>query len=385
MKLLSQPEKIYGAWDRSLNPHLITAELFGETVSTHDDERIYNDRVIKFLEDNYELIEYNSVSSYLDILSEEEKLVALAKKRAKNEDNEYPYDFDSKKAKRLFLSKEDKCLIFQVNSDINKNQLSWFYPSSNKLNIDKFSEFIVPEDKEAAKVGVLLQNSNGAMLIKKVSFEAPKIDNIELNYGTGFNETYEKLIDRFSNYSKGIVIMRGCPGSGKSSLIKHLTTKINKQFLFVPVNLCGSLSEPSFLTLLLSQGKDSIIVLEDAEQAIQSREDNPANAAVVATILNLADGILGNLLSCQFLLSYNTKKEWIDRAILRKGRTMLDVNIDVLSIKDSQRLLNHLGKKYTATTSMPLSDIYNLEMETGVLEEKPKVMGFGFAAVNSTK
>ncbi len=371
----SKATTFYGAWDSGLNPYLMAAEFFNETVSTHHDERFYNDDVIKHLNEICDIIEYQSVSTYLDGATEEEKKKALAKK--KMEDEEMPFFHDNKKAERLFKDKENRFLIKQRNEAVNKNKLTWYYPSSGSIEVDRLKQFIVPEDKEAAKVGVLLQNSNGAMIIKKISFEAPKIDDIELNYGTGFTETYEKIIDRFNNHSKGIVIMQGVPGGGKSSLIKHLTTKVNKQFIFIPVNLCGSLSEPGFLTLLLSEGKDSIIVLEDAEQAIQSREDNPANAGVVSVILNLADGILGNLLSCQFLLSYNTKKEWIDKAILRKGRTMLNLSIDELSVKDSQRLINHLGKKYTVTKPMPLSDIYNLEMETGVVEEKPKIMGFG--------
>jgi hypothetical protein len=54
-------------------------------------------------------------------------------------------------------------------------------------------------------------------------------------------------------------------------------------------------------------------------------------------------------------------KAKIDSALLRKGRLIAEHKFDALSVEDTNRLLEHLGKEPNATKPMTLTEIYNLE------------------------
>ncbi len=375
MKLLSNPTDSYGAWDVGMNPSLLAAQLFGETVSIHHDERYYNDEVVSYLDKNYDLVEYSSFVDYIDDMSEEDREKALVKKRLAKDEDELPF-YNDKKAERLYKSRNYSYLIKQSNEEVGKNKLRWYYPASQKVDFTILKSFIVPEDKEAAKVGVLLKNSNGALVIKKIAFDCPEID-LSINYGAGFEKTHEKIADRLNNFDKGIVILKGTPGSGKSFYIKWLTTQVNRQFIFIPVNLCGALSEPDFLTLLISQCKNSVLILEDAEQAIQSRDDNLANAGAISALLQLSDGILSSICEISLILTWNTEKERIDPALLRAGRTLFTFTFGSLKIEDAQKVADKLKKNFKVSKPMTLAEIYNVEVDNNVVKEVPKRMGFG--------
>ncbi len=222
-------------------------------------------------------------------------------------------------------------------------------------------------------------NSNGSLAIKNISFDSPRFANNDLllNYGKDFEKIYAKIVDKLSNIPKGLLIFRGASGTGKTTLIKHLTSKINRPFIFIPTGLGGELASPSFLTLLLNH-KNSIIVLEDAEQAIQSREIDIGNSSSCSTLLNISEGIISELLKITIILSYNTGNERVDSALTRPGRLNFDYCFKALSIEDGQKLADSLGKNIKISKEMTLAEIYNIEVDTNFSAPVAKKMGFGF-------
>lgn len=238
----------------------------------------------------------------------------------------------------------------------------------------EFEPFLAP--RKRAAVSVLL-STPGGMTTKSVDFEPPVIDDLELNYGTGFKKVDEQIVGKLKANRAGLVMFHGEIGSGKTSYVKHLTSRIDREFIFIPVGMAGDLSSPSFLSLLLEH-QNAILVLEDAEQALQSRETDHWNSAVVSTILNITDGILGSLLDISVVATYNCEKQQIDKALLRRGRLLFDYTFCKLSIEDARRLAKHLKKDVSLITGpTSLADIYNAEDDTGYVAPVEKVMGFG--------
>lgn len=384
MKIPIAPEDFYTNWDSHINPVYVAALFFGETVSKHVDERFYTDEAIEFLNKNAEIIEHSSVAKYADDYNKQEKEAFLAKKKLIKGDegiNDFFssddfYPSSDRKASRIYKYKDN--IIKQDCEDDGRNRLSWFYPASKKPDLDEFKGFVIPEDKEAAKVGILMLNGNGQLSVKTVSFDAPKFanDDILMNYGEKFDKIYENIVDKLNKISKGIIILRGAPGTGKTTMIKHLTTRVDRKFIFIPTGLSGELASPSFLTLLLNY-KDSILVLEDAEQAVQSRESDLSNSSTCSTLLNISEGVISELLRISLILSYNTNNEKVDSALTRPGRLNFDYCFGPLSIKDGQKLADSLGKKITISKEMTLAEIYNIESDNNYSQPVQKKMGFG--------
>lgn len=208
-------------------------------------------------------------------------------------------------------------------------------------------------------------------------YDLPVSDmNLELNYGKNFlpiHNTIEKRLNE--NFGKGIILLHGEPGTGKTSYLKYLTKIIKeKDVLFIPPSMAESLSDPAIIPFLMEK-KNSILIIEDAEKVISDREHNGSSAGV-SNILNLTDGILGDCLNIQIIATFNMKKEKIDGALLRKGRLIAEHKFSALNVNESNILLKYLKKDFVTNRPMTLSDIYNIDVEVHKSNKEESPIGF---------
>ena len=228
--------------------------------------------------------------------------------------------------------------------------------------------------KEKSKI-YILANSYGDLNFTALPITTPDM-NLELNYGEDFVKISESLIDSLNNEKSGLYLFHGSPGTGKSSYIKYLCSGVvNRKIVYIPVGLIGSLTSPDMMPLLMDN-KDLILVIEDAEKALVSR-DEAGRSDLVSTILNLTDGFLGSALNITVVATFNTAKEKIDDALLRKGRLKHCYEFVKLTKKQAQRLAESLNLPATdITTDMTLADVYYLKAETGYAPEEQRRVGF---------
>jgi hypothetical protein len=203
-------------------------------------------------------------------------------------------------------------------------------------------------------------------------FELPKYDlDIQTNYGEEFVPIHNKIIDKLStNDGKGLVLLHGTPGTGKTHYLKYIASQIsNKQILFIPPFLADFLTSPDMIPFLI-RNKNSILFIEDAEKVITDRSET--SSVGVANILNLTDGILSDILNIQIVATFNMDKRKIDPALLRKGRLIAEHEFKALSVEMSNELLKKLGSDITTDTPMTLTEIYNIAEPEFKEEAKPK-------------
>ena len=223
-------------------------------------------------------------------------------------------------------------------------------------------------------IALVIQTQRG---YDTTTFELPKQKlDIELGYGKGFKPIHEKIIGKLNEpKSKGLVLLHGTPGTGKTHYLKYIASKIkNKRVLFIPPFLADFITSPE-MTPFLIQNAGSVLFIEDAERVITDRNNGGGNG--VSNILNITDGILSDILNIQIVATFNMDKAKIDSALLRKGRLIAEHKFDALPIEDAQALINHLGYEHTADKPMTLTEIYNLSEVEYKSEEKSKpTIGF---------
>ena len=212
------------------------------------------------------------------------------------------------------------------------------------------------------------------MDLEEFELKINKID-LGLNYGEEFSEVHDTIVKRLNKQNdKGIVLLHGTPGTGKTTYIKHLTSLIeDKEVIFVPPSMAEALSDPSIIPFLMDY-KNSILIIEDAERVLGSREGSGASQST-SNLLNLTDGILGDCLNIQIIATFNTKKDNIDEAFMRKGRLIAEYKFDKLSIESTNKLLKHLKKDVVVSEGMVLSDIYNIDVDV-YKSTKDRKIGF---------
>ena len=226
---------------------------------------------------------------------------------------------------------------------------------------------------ESNNIALVIQTPRG---YDTTSFELPeqKLD-IELGYGKGFKPIHDKIINTLNQKNgKGLVLLHGTPGTGKTHYLKYIASKIkDKRVLFIPPYLADFITSPE-MTPFLIQNSNSILFIEDAERVITDRNAGGANG--VSNILNITDGILSDILKIQIVATFNMDKAKIDSALLTKGRLIAEHKFDALPIEDANNLLKHLGKDYVTNKPMTLTEIYNVEEAEYKSEEKYSPIGF---------
>jgi hypothetical protein len=226
---------------------------------------------------------------------------------------------------------------------------------------------------EENNIALVIQTPRG---YSTTSFELPKQKlDIELNYGTKFKAVHDKIITRLNQKKgKGLVLLHGTPGTGKTHYLKYLASKIkDKKVMFIPPFLADFITSPE-MTPFLIENSNSVLFIEDAERVITDRQSGGANG--VSNILNITDGILSDILNIQIVATFNMDKAKIDSALLRKGRLIAEHKFDALPVEDTNRLLKQLGKIPNATKPMTLTEIYNVEEEEFKSEDKYSPIGF---------
>lgn len=338
--------------DGSLGFKSFMWELYKEPISMTEDERLYSNGLVRLLEKEALLVERYS------------------KHEREIQEDEDSYLFTG--GYTLYLYKDN--LIPIRDQDDGTVTVDCYYPTSRRCVIDQFKRFIIKEKGES-KVSILVSR-NGGLVAQKVSFAAPVISNLDLNYGTGFSKIHAKIMEKLEARNGKVFIFTGVPGGGKTTYIKYLTSIVNREAIFLPVNLTDRITSPDFISLLMTK-KEAILILEDAEQAVQQRGTGNDDS-VVANLLNMADGILGTILNISLLITTNSDVKTFDRAVMRKGRLGILHDFGPLKKEDASKLMKSLGKQDEVKGPMTLAEIYGVGDDVGqpIPQEAGRQMGF---------
>lgn len=283
---------------------------------------------------------------------------------------------------------------YELNSviiPIRKNLLVYFNPGGHdapgvellysplapESTINLLEELIKSLHTRSSNVGKinLLQRSHGSYDLTPFEIKKQGIDILK-HYNDDFDVVNSVIKTRLNNDDdKGLVLLHGKPGTGKTSYIRYLTSQVNKRMIFLSPEMMSIISSPDFVGVL-SEYPNSVIIIEDAENVIEERKGGGSSA--ISNLLNLTDGLLADCLKIQLICSFNTDVSRIDKALLRKGRLIAKYEFKALEQSKAQELSNSLGFKTTLNKDTALSEIFNQD-EKEFQSEKDVKIGFNLA------
>ncbi len=244
------------------------------------------------------------------------------------------------------------------------------YAYANDL-MQLFSTMKAAEKEEDFEINIITQNSNGLDL-KQLEIK-PTVLDIDLYYNDDFKPIDEVIKKRLGKENdKGIILLHGLPGTGKTTYLRHLIGSIKKKVLFVSPSVAGNLMNPEFIDLLIDN-PNAVVIIEDAENIIMDRKYSPNSS--VSNLLNISDGLLSDCLNVQIICTFNSDLNLVDNALMRKGRLIAKYEFGKLDTAKAQALSNHLGLKNIINKPMTLAEITSPDDMEAV---KPSIQVHGF-------
>lgn len=217
--------------------------------------------------------------------------------------------------------------------------LTVFYNNERVAELKEFfNQNRLHEVNDKSIIEIVITDHRGQAEFQAHELDSPEIC-LETMYNDDFKPVYEHVIEKLNKAGKGVVLLHGLAGTGKTHLIKHLTTQVDKHFIFLPVQMIAQLTSPSFMPMLLRR-PNSVLVLEDCENYIEDRQLG-RSGSVVSSLLQITDGILSDILNLQVICTFNTDLTQVDAALLREGRLIAEYEFKELEEKKWAQLTNN--------------------------------------------
>ena len=275
----------------------------------------------------------------------------------------------------FFIVLKDETLVYFTQT------YAYIYGAKEPKEYQAYTQFIsmFKERRKRNPLEINIIAYEDGFKVRTMEIKRTKLD-IEMFYDENFMPINQVIQARLNKKNdKGIVLLHGLPGTGKTTYLRYLMGKIKKNVLFISPDLATSITAPQFIQLLVNYS-NSVLIIEDAENIIMDRRYSAGSS--VSNLLNISDGLLSDFLNIQLVCTFNHPLTMVDEALMRKGRLIARYEFGKLSIEKAQRLSDHLGYKTIIDKPMTIAEISNPDILPNV-EKKERKVGFQLNHMNN--
>ena len=207
-------------------------------------------------------------------------------------------------------------------------------------------------EEESMNLNTISLNQNG-LEIEPINNQSIDNDNLDSYYNGKTFKELQKLVKKVKKNNKGLSILWGQKGTGKTAAINYIADNLDRIVFFIPNNLIEhTINNPDFRKFLKKHHKP-IIIIDDCEMIFN--EYFAKSNVVVNNLLQLVDGFLSDDLEVNIITIFNVEEEdEIDHTLLDCNNLIEVVEFEYLEDDEATELSRILGhsKKYKNKTKL---------------------------------
>ena len=262
---------------------------------------------------------------------------------------------------KLFIKLDEGCYISYIVADRLSessfiDSISFYYANGyEKVQdfIDELNDCVLDyEEDNSNKLNTIGLSLNG-LEIEPISLHNIDLDNVDNYYNTETFRRVEKAVKQIKKADKGLTVFYGERGSGKTSIINYISSKLDRIVIFIPNNMIDhTINNPEFRKFIKKYDKP-VLVLDDCEIAFT--ENYGRSNMFTSNLLQMVDGFLSDSINCNIVTIFNIDdEEEIDPSLLECNNLIDVIEFEMLSDEESNLLAKHIqsNKKYKNKTKL---------------------------------
>jgi len=237
------------------------------------------------------------------------------------------------------------------------------------LQIESSFDDVIDEGEEHSFFCLGLDNTGFEIL--PINYLEADYENIDLYFNDQVLKSAKKLTNRINEKSKGLSIIYGEVGTGKSTLASYISKNLEKRVVFIPSTMVETTINSFDFRSFLSKNKNIVLIIDDCESFTTDVVIKTNN--FVKNLVQIVDGIDSDNFHSQILLIFNlSEQDEIDENFIECNNLLDIINVGELNLEKSKELSKLLKNRKKIKKETKLIDILQKKRRF----DKEKSFGF---------
>lgn len=199
-------------------------------------------------------------------------------------------------------------------------------------------------EEDSNKLNTIVLSASAGLELEPISIKEDQHDDIELFYSSETFKHAEKAIKAIKKADRGLTILYGSRGTGKTSMIGYMASKLDRIAIYVPGSMVDhTINNPEFRKFAKKYERP-LLFIDDCESLVGDTYIRQSPFA--ANVLQLVDGFLSESVNANVVMIFNEEDEdSIDPSLLDCNGLLEVVEFSHLSEAEAGELAKHLGRK----------------------------------------
>ena len=254
---------------------------------------------------------------------------------------------------KILAKLDDACYISYIVADRNMDNSFidsiTFYYKREYENIDviinDLNDCILDYcEEDSNKLNTIVLSPSAGLELEPIGTKDDQHDDIELFYSSATFKHAEKAIKAIKKADRGLTILYGERGTGKTSMIGYMASKLDRIAIYIPGSMVDhTINNPEFRKFVKKYERP-LLFIDDCESLVG--DPYIRQSSFTANVLQLVDGFLAESVNANVVMIFNEEDEdSIDPALLDCNGLLESVHFSNLSEAEAGDLAKHLGRK----------------------------------------